>query len=109
MTIDPVITITKADIEAAKKVRKDFDDRKTWCYSRASSCPVAQALRRTYPLLQDVVIMSWGGWWGECVGKEPCSRVNTVFHQNFSDEARAFIALADKKKDRVRPRTLRLF
>jgi len=88
-----LIEITQEDINKAKETRKQFDDRKTWYYCRAETCPLAFALKRVFPASR-IAVMPWGIY----VDRKEIFRHNDI--------TKSFIENTDKKKDRIRPQKL---
>lgn len=88
------IKITREDIRKAKEERRKMESNEIWCYSRSETCPLAFALKRMFPGVH-VVVSCWRIYFGK---------------QDIDLDApiAAFIAEADKKKDKIRPRELEI-
>jgi len=88
-----IVKITQADINKSKETRRKFDERETWGYCRGGTCPLAVALKRI--LSAGRIFVSGVAIYND--SKKLCDS---------TDEVKAFIHEADKKKDRIRPREL---
>src|SRR6185295_14711835 len=94
------IQITKEDIENAKQVRRDFDERKTNCYSRSETCPLAFALKRVYG--EEFVIMPWS------ISRKLMDnpRREIPFPIRVYSNIYQFITRADKEVDNIEPQEI---
>ena len=107
-----VIEVKTSDIREAKRIRQEFDDRKETSYSRAESCPLAIALKRTFPNYRFSVVMPYIDVTRAIFSPHDCAvKKCSPDHRGvvtLSEEAKKFAYDADKKKDRIKARSVKL-
>lgn len=99
-----VIEVKASDIREAKRIRKEFDERKATSYARGESCPLAIALRRVFPNYSFFIPGLWIGISWAKDGR-PHKYMGSF---SLSPAVQKFINHTDKVKDQIRARTIQL-
>ena len=107
-----VIEIKASDIRESKRIEQEFKERKTTTYCRAESCPLAIALKRTFPEYRFAVVLPYMNVSRGTFSPHDCSVDKCSPHHRelvqLSEEARQFAYEADKRKGRIKAQTVRL-
>jgi|GEM_PF-5264443 len=111
-----IIEVKASDIREAKRISREYRERKITSYYRADSCPLAIALKRTFPDYRFALIIPYMNVSRESFIPHDCkvNECGSNYHRylrklvQLSEEAKQFAYEADKKKDRIKPRSVRL-